>query len=42
MAFTLEFDDARLTERLRDPYKGIDEKTRWACRFLIFLLLEKH
>ena len=39
MAFTLEFDDNHLTERLRDPYKGIDEKRSLGLSFLDFLSL---
>ena len=37
MAFTLEFDDNKLTERLRDPYKGIDETRPLGLSFLDFL-----
>ena len=39
MAFTLEFDDTKLTERLRDPYKGIDETRPLGLSFLDFLSL---
>ena len=39
MAFTLEFDDNKLTERLRDPYKGIDETRPLGLSFLDFLSL---
>ncbi len=37
MAFTLEFYDNNLTERLRDPYKGIDETLPLGLSFIDFL-----
>ena len=39
MAFTIEFDDHRLTERIRDPYKGIDEAFPLGMSFADFISL---
>ncbi|WP_139905479.1 DUF6076 domain-containing protein [Clostridium thermarum] len=41
MAFTIEFDDARLTERIYDPYKGVDETDTLGMSFVDFFSLGK-
>lgn len=39
MAFTIEFDDDKLTERIYDPYKGVDETDTLGMSFVDFLSL---
>lgn len=39
MAFTIEFDDSRHTERIYDPYKGIDETRPLGMSFIDFVSL---
>ncbi|EYE89102.1 hypothetical protein Q428_04655 [Fervidicella metallireducens AeB] len=41
MAVTIEFDDTRLTERINEPFKGIDETNSLGMSFVDFLSLGK-